>query len=202
MSSISKQIENKVLSYKPGTVFFLDSFYDIESTEEAIRKTLGRLVEDKRIVRVARGIYCYPKKDKWDGANLRPSIEDIAIAVADRDKVRIIPTGEYALNKLGLSTQVPANAVFITDGSSRKISIGSGKGILFKHTSEMRSFAYNSKLVQMIVFALKEIGKNNATDEQLGIIKNHLDQLPIDTYKEDLKLAPAWIRQIINTKNK
>lgn len=73
---------------------------------------------------------------KWGSGIIPPSIEEIAEAIAKRDKVRIAPTGAYVLNKLGLSTQIPANVVFVTDGSGRRVSIGKGKGILFKHTSE------------------------------------------------------------------
>lgn len=86
-----------------------------------------------------------------------PSVEEIANTIAKRDKVRIAPVGAYVLNILGLSTQIPANVVFVTDGSQRRVSIGKGRGILFKHTSEMRTFAFSSKLMQMIVTAMREI---------------------------------------------
>lgn len=196
MDSINNQIEYRVKSSSRGTIFFPDSFSDIESSE-AVRTVLVRLVKSGVLIRVAQGIYCYPKIDKWDGGYLKPSIEDIAAAIAARDKVRIIPTGEYVLNLLGLSTQVPANAVFISDGSQRKISIGKGKGIFFKHTSEMRSFAYKSNMMQMIVFALKEIGDGNISEKHIEIIKEHIDAVPSELFKDDMQLAPAWIRKIL-----
>ena len=101
-----------------------------------------RLCKDGDIIRVAQGIYFYPKIDTKCGSGVvPPSIEDIANGIAKRDKVRIVPTGAYVLNVLGLSKQVPANVVFFTDGSSCKVSVGEGNVILFKHTSEMRTFA-------------------------------------------------------------
>ena len=128
---------------------------------------------------MAQGIYCYPKIDtKWGSGVVPPSIEDIANGIAKRDKVRIVPTGAYVLNVLGLSKQVPANVVFFTDGSSRKVSVGKGNGILFKHTSEMRTFAYRSKLMLLIVMALREIGEENITEQQMNIIKGHLKNVP------------------------
>jgi hypothetical protein len=70
-------------------------------------------------------------------------------------------TGAFALYQLGLSTQIPANVVFITDGSPRRVTIGKGRGILFKHTSEMRTFAYQSQLMGLTVTALLDTHQKN-----------------------------------------
>jgi DNA-directed RNA polymerase subunit K/omega len=151
-------------------------------------------------MRVAHGIYYYPKintnkyiKSKY----LSPSVEEIAYGIAKRDKVRIVPTGTYALNALGLSTQIAANVVFITDGAPRRISVGKGRGILFKHTSEARSLAYKSKLLMLIVSALREIGEDKATPQQLEIIKNHLSNVSQKELNADIQLMPIWVRKII-----
>jgi len=109
--------------------------------------------------------------------------------------VRIAPTGAYVLNKLGLSTQIPANVVFVTDGSGRRVSIGKGKGILFKHTSEMRIFAFRSTLMQLIVTAMREIGEHNVTDEQIAVIRKHLEHVTEEDYQKDIQLAPIWVRK-------
>ena len=126
-----------------------------------------------------------------------PTVEEIAYGIAKRDKVRIVPTGAYALNALGLSTQVAANVVFITDGAPRRIKIGKGRGILFKHTSEARSLAYKSKLLMLIVAALREIGENKATPAQLEIIKNHLSNVSHKEFNADIQLMPIWVRKIL-----
>jgi hypothetical protein len=128
---------------------------------------------------------------------LSPSIDEIAYGIAKRDKIRIIPTGSYALNTLGLSTQVPANAVFITDGAPRRIAVGKGRGILFKHTSEARSLAYKSKLLMLIVSALREIGESKATPQQLEIIKSHLANVSQEELNADIQLMPIWVRKIL-----
>ena len=134
---------------------------------------------------------------KWGRGVIPPSIEDIANGIAKRDKVRIAPTGAYVLNILGLSKQVPANIVFVTDGSSRKVSVGKGNGILFKHTSEMRTFAYRSKLMLLIVMALREIGEENITEQQMNIIRGHLENVSADDFQNDILLAPIWVRKKI-----
>lgn len=193
-NSIYEQIKSLIVRSEPGTVFFPDSFASVGSSE-GVRLALMRLTNQKIITRVAQGIYCYPKVDKWNGNNVNPTFDEIANSIALRDRVRIIPTGDYVLNVLGLSTQVVANAVFLTDGSSRRISVGNGRGILFKHTAEMRNFAYKSKMMQMIVFAIKEIGSGNVTDKHLEIIREHLSNVTEELFNEDIMLAPAWVRK-------
>lgn len=193
--SAYNEIKRKVTSSKRGTLFFPDLFAHTASSD-AVRSALVRLCRDGDIIRVAQGIYCYPKIDtKWGSGVIPPSIEDIANGIAKRDKVRIAPTGAYVLNILGLSKQVPANIVFVTDGSSRKVSVGKGNGIIFKHTSEMRTFAYKSKLMLLIVMALREIGEENITEQQMNIIKAHLEKVPVEDFQNDILLAPVWVRK-------
>ncbi|SFL07707.1 Transcriptional regulator, AbiEi antitoxin, Type IV TA system [Porphyromonadaceae bacterium KH3CP3RA] len=195
MQSAYNEIQKRIESAERGTLFFPDDFAHIGSSD-AIRSALVRLCRSGIIVRVAHGIYYYPKIDtKWRSGIIPPDIEEIANGIAKRDKVRIAPTGAYALNLLGLSTQVPANAVFITDGSPRRVTIGKGKGILFKHTSEMRNFAYQSRLMMLIVTAMREIGEGNVTNSQMKILKSHLKNVPADEMKKDIQLAPAWVRK-------
>jgi hypothetical protein len=195
MQSAYNEIKQRIESAERGTLFFPDDFAAI-GTSDAIRSALVRLCRSAILVRVAHGIYYYPKIDtKWGSGVIPPGIEEIANGIAKRDKVRIAPTGAYVLNLLGLSTQVPANAVFITDGSPRRVTIGKGKGILFKHTSEMRNFAYQSRLMMLIVTAMREIGEGNVTDTQMKIIKSHLRNVSADEMKKDIQLAPVWVRK-------
>ena len=152
--STYNDIKSQVERSERGTLFFPDTFASTGSSD-AVRSALVRLYENGILIRVAQGIYYYPKIDtKWGTGMIPPSIEEIAEGIAKRDKVRIAPTGAFALYQLGLSTQIPANVVFITDGSPRRVTIGKGRGILFKHTSEMRTFAYQSQLMGLTVTAL------------------------------------------------
>ena len=149
------------------------------------------------ILRLAEGIYLYPKIDKELGLGiLYPSIDTIAKAIAKKDKARIVPTGIYALNRLGFSTQVPAIAVYFTDGSPRRIKVGNGKGILFKHTAP-KNLAFKNELVILIVFALKEITKDRVTREHLNKLKHILQQVPKEEILQDVELIPSWIKNLI-----
>ncbi len=192
--SVYNEIKRKIESSKRGKLFFPDDFHSASS--DAVRSALARLCRAGDLMRVAHGIYCCPQVDKkWGSGFILPSIEEIAKGIATRDKVRIAPVGAYVLNKLGLSTQIPANVVFVTDGSGRRVSIGNGKGILFKHTSEMRTFAFRSPLMQLIVTAMREIGEHQITDEQMTIIGEHLKHVAEVDYQKDIQLAPIWVRK-------
>ena len=198
MQSIENKIENYVKKNKRGKMFFQDNFATF-GTPGAIRLALSRIEKKGLLVRVAHGIYSYPRINKieWIEAKyILPSIDEIAHAIAKRDKIRIVPTASHALNVLGLSTQVPANVVYITDGTARRIRVGKGRGILFKHTSNTKNLAYKSELLMLIVSALREIGEENITNEQLGIIKEHFSHITKKEFETDIKLIPLWIRKL------
>jgi hypothetical protein len=197
MENTANQIKNRIKNSKRGKLFFPDNFAAL-GTPDAIRLALGKLHKSGLIMRVAHGIYYYPKKDmKYGNTPIPPTIDEIAYGIAKRDKIRIVPTGSYALNTLGLSTQVQANAVFVTDGAPRRIAVGKGKGILFKHTSEARSLAYKSRLLMLIVSALREIGESKATPQQLEIIKSHLANVSQKELNTDIQLMPLWVRKLL-----
>ena len=197
MENTANQIKNKIKNSRRGKLFFPDDFAAL-GTPDAIRLALGKLHKSGLIMRVAHGIYYYPKKDmKYGNTPIPPTIDEIAYGIAKRDKIRIVPTGSYALNTLGLSTQVQANAVFITDGAPRRIAVGKGRGILFKHTSEARSLAYKSRLLMLIVSALREIGEGKTTSQQLEIIKSHLSNITQKELNTDIQLMPLWVRKLL-----
>ena len=191
--SIQTRIENKIKSMKRGSVLFPSNFDDIGNVE-VVKKSLLRLENKKFLVRLAHGIYLYPKQDKLLGI-LYPTIEEIALAIAERDKARIIPTGTTALNKLGLSTQIPMNIVFLTDGAPRSILVGK-RTIKLKRTSP-KNLAVKGEITSLIIQALKEIGKDNVTAAQLERIKIHLEKEKQEIIEHDAKLAPVWISKIM-----
>ena len=175
----SQSIENKILSTinrkKHGAILFASDFASA-GERKAINKALERIALSGKIIRIARGIYCKPKVDTEFGFGiLYPSVDEVAQAIAQRDKCRIVPTGDAALNKLGLSTQVPMNAVYYTDGTPRRIKVYNGKGILFKHVVPKR-LNFKSELVMLITFALQTIGQGHVSDEQLDRIKQLLSK--------------------------
>ncbi len=199
--NIEIQILNKIKKARRGSLFFTDNFISI-SNSDAVRKALERLVKSGEINRVATGIYVRPEIDSIIGP-LTPNIESIAKAIAKRDKARIVPTGHYALNKLGLSPQVPMNPVFLTDGASRKVNVGN-QIISFKKATP-KNVATQGEISGLAIQALKTIGKENVTDEEIQKIRGALQKEKPTYLIHDIRLAPEWIRQIIapalNSKN-
>ncbi|CAI8216679.1 MAG: Uncharacterised protein [Formosa sp. Hel1_33_131] len=191
--SVQTRIENEIKSMKRGSILFPSNFDDLGNVE-VVKKSLLRLENKKFLVRLAHGIYLYPKQDKLLGI-LYPTIQEIALAIAERDKARIIPTGTTALNKLGLSTQIPMNVVFLTDGTPRSIIVGK-RTVKFKRTSP-KNLAVKGKITSLVIQALKEIGKDNVTAVQLEKIKIHLEKEKQEIIKNDAKLAPVWISKIM-----
>ncbi len=191
--SIENAILSKIKKAKRGTVFFTTNFLSFGSTD-AIRKALQRLVNKGEIDRVALGMYTRPEISKRFG-KLATSIESIARAIARRDRVTIIPTGDYALNKLGLSTQVPLNVVFISSGMPRKIKMGKTT-ILFIRASPKHT-ATVGPLSSLAIQAMRVIGKDKITKEEIKRIQEVLSKEKKTKLLHDMALAPEWMRIII-----
>ena len=193
MQSIEKQIEKSIKSKPKGTLILPDDYMSY-GTSKAIQKSLERLADKQVIVRVAQGIYVRPKISKLIGVVI-PSAEEVAVAIAKRDKIRTVPTGSYALNALGLSTQVPMKIVLLTDGSPREIKVGR-RTIKFKKTTP-KALAAKGKISRLVIQALKEIGTAKQTESEEAKIIELLKKENQNDLKHDILLAPVWIQKIM-----
>jgi hypothetical protein len=190
--SIDSRILAAIHGRGPGSVFVPADFLDLGS-REAIDTALHRLARKGTIRRLARGLYDFPKQHPVLGL-LSPSADAVARALAGRDHTRLQPSGAYAANALGLSEQVPAKAVFLTDGPSRTVKIGPTT-IQVRRTTA-RNMAAAGRLSGLLIQALRELGQEHVTQERREYLKR---TLPVDKRQElvkDLRLAPAWMRPI------
>ena len=191
---ISKQIEQKITTFPKGSLIFISDISK-EFDYEIARKVLQRLTKKSILIRLSSGIYYYPKHDETFGIII-PTAEQIAKGIAKRDLARIIPTGSYALYKLGLSTQVPMNVVYLTDGSARKVVVGHQK-ISFKKTSP-KNLAITHPLSNLIIQSIKELEKKMITDELIQKIKTIIIKSgEQDKIRESLNYAPVYIRNVV-----
>ena len=193
MQSIHLQVLDKISDLERGCVFFPEDFASIGNSE-SVRQALSRICKNGTIIRLSKGVYFYPVIDDELGI-FYPSVERIGKAISKRDKSRIIPTGAFALNRLGLSTQVPVNVIFLTDGITRKINIGK-QTIAFKHTKP-KNLSFRGKITPLVVSALKEIGKDKVLPDELYKIRKALQSEPTEIVMSDAYLAPRWITDII-----
>lgn len=191
---LTKQIRERIKSQGENTLFMVCDFADLNN-DGLVTRALSRLAKEGMLVRISQGIYLYPKRNRF--GILKPNIDEIAIAIAKKDKARIIPSGLTALNKLGLSTQVTMNAVYLTDATAREIRIGN-RNIVFKRSAP-RNFAYDTDVFPLVIGAMKEIGESNITDQHLTIIKEALSKCENkEAVKHDYNMAPGWIRKRIS----
>ena len=196
IESLEIKILRKIKLAKNNLLFSVDMFSKFGNAK-AVSKALERLTKDEKLYRVATGFYILPKIH-GDFGIILPSIDEIAIAIAKRDKARVIPTGSYALYKLGLTTQVPMNVVYYSDTSARFVKVGK-RSIKFKKASS-RNLAFKGKISMLVVQALRSLGKGNATKEEIMHIKMILQNENPSNFKHDLLLAPVWIRELLTDK--
>ena len=184
---IKQQIEEAA----NGTLFFNNSFPEFD--DEYVGQILSDLSKQGVIHHLSRGVYMKAEATKY--GLVYPPLEAIAEAIARRDNAQVIPTGATAQNILGLSTQVPMNAVFLTSGSARKIKLG-GSTITFRRAVP-KNFAVKGRYTCLIVQALRSIGEGNMTAEDLvqveELIRKHSEP---ETIEGDLTAMPSWIRKI------
>ena len=193
--SIHQEIEDKIKSLPEGGIFFPADFRML-GTDDAIKMALSRLVKEGAAERISHGIYYKPKQHKLLGS-IKPSLEMIANAIANRDHVIIKPTGISALNKLGISQQVPTKHVYITNGQPRKYKIG-GNEIHFKSASP-KKLALSGPISSLVILAMDELGPNGFDETLATQIKKLLQKEDAEILENDIKLAPSWIaRELFN----
>jgi hypothetical protein len=186
----SGRILRRIERAKPGWVFTRADFLDLSSTDN-IGLVLARLENRGLIRRIARGIYDAPRRDPLLG-ELWPSVDSVVKAVTSKGKLRVQPTGVYAANLLGLSEQVPARVVLLTDGPSRSLRAGPMR-IELKHTTP-RNMAGAGRLIGLVIEAFRSFRR--PADVTPAMIARLRDRLPAAERKKllaDLDLAPGWM---------
>ena len=155
---------------------------------------MHRLVGRKILRRLARGLYEYPRKHQELGV-LSPDIEKVAKALAGKSRIRLQPAGAYAANLLGLSEQVPAKVVFLTDGPSRTVKIGRQE-IQLRRTTP-RNMAASGRLSGLLMQAFRHLGKDHITVERMEQLKRTVPAMERRRLLKDLRLAPAWMHPLL-----
>lgn len=190
--TIQEQIDARVKAADSGTLFFVNDFCEFDNAY--VSKILSLMASYNILERLAKGIYYKPIVTEY--GNVYPSAEKIVHAIAEHEHAEILPTGELALNVLGLSTQVPMKPVYLTTGSPRVIVVGRKQIRLKRRTPRM--YAYKSKLMPLLELAMKAKGQSNISEGDINRIKELLrDSQEKDLVYGDLGNAPVWIRKIV-----
>lgn len=193
-SGIYTEIKKRIELDEPGTVFLTSDFTDIATTT-TVRKCLGRQVEEKNIRRIIAGVYEKPVYSELLKEYIPANPDAVAYAIARSFHWTIAPCGDVALNKLGLSTQVPVVWSYISDGPYRKFS-WDNITLSFKHRAN-REISFMSETTTLVVEALKTLGKERIDDDIIVSLRN---RLPEEEKKKMLKEATGvseWIYTVI-----
>lgn len=192
-NSVDSQIALQVEQSVPGTVFTPDAF-TLLGGRAAIDKALQRLTARGVLRRLSRGLYDKPRHNELLGV-LWPSVDAVVQAVAGKDMLRTQPAGVYAANMLGLSEQVPAKVVFLTDGISRTVKAGPMQ-ISFKRTTP-RQMAAAGRLSGLLIQAFKSLGAPHITQARIERLRQQIPATERAGVLQDIALAPAWMRPFL-----
>lgn len=192
MQTIDSKLKSRIYGHGRGSVFTPNDFLDLGG-RDAVDKALSRLATRGEVRRLARGLYEYPREHPELGT-LSPDIEKVAKALAGKDRLRLQPAGAYATNLLGLSEQVPAKAVFLTDGPSRTVKIGRQE-IQLRRTTP-RNMAAAGRLSGLLMQAFRHLGRQHITEQRMAHLKRTLPAKERNQLLKDLPLAPAWMHPL------
>ena len=161
---------------------------------EFVGSILSELTTEGMLVKIAHGIYAKPRRSKF-GVVL-PSVDKVVQAIAARDNAKVLPSGMTALNALGLSTQVPMNYTYLTTGSERTVNLSNRKVVLKRGVP--KNFCYGTRLISLLVQALKALKKENVGESELNVIRQLvLKETDKETLVKDIDMMPAWMKIII-----
>ena len=190
-------IRRRIIEMGRGKIFVAQDFTMIAS-QDSIRQALCVLTDERFIVRLARGVYCFPRVyGEYSINTALPTPESIAEAVAERSCCRIVPYGEQAAYLMGFTTLQMGRYTYLTDGAPKRICLGAPGTITFRHSSEVRIFSFKSRTMQLLSLAMRAYGEEEITPKIRSIIANRLTSVPPKEFEEDIKLCPAWVQDII-----
>jgi hypothetical protein len=191
--SVDTQVLQRIQGHGPGWVFTPQDFADLGS-RDAVATALRRHKAAGTIRLLGRGLYDVPRHHAMFGV-LWPEIDAVARALERKDGIRLQPTGVYAANLLGLSEQVPAKVVFLTDGATRTVTVGPTE-IDLKRTSP-RHMAAAGRLAGLVIQALRSFGQVHVGPQHVQRLRERIPAKERAALLDDLALAPAWMHPVL-----
>ncbi len=194
MQSLQNKILARIRGKGRGCAFSSKDFLDLGS-RNPVDKALSRLCTQGIIRRVTTGIYDLPRKDKELGGMLSPEANQVAHAIARKNGVSIQPSGALAANMLGLSTQVPAKIVYLTNGKSRTVDVGN-RHLIFKRV-EPREMQPGKEIGILVTQALRFLGKDQIDKNVLAHLKRLLSDADYKNLLKDARYMEDWIWEAV-----
>ncbi len=190
--TIASKIQN-IMFNNQGKIYSINDFYDL-GTKNTVKSILYRLTKEGKIFRLIDGLYTWPEYSNILKQYCHPSTDEIAFKIAKKFSWIIAPMKEAALNYSGLSRQIPNVYIYISNGENRQYKY-LNKKIIFKHTSN-RNISFYSLELSVLIQAIKAVGRNKITDEDIERLAIFAKKIKEDLDKDTLKV-PFWIREIL-----
>lgn len=188
----STTLRQRIEAMPEDCILFRSDFPEYHT--EFVGSILSELTTEGVLVKIAHGIYAKPRKSRF--GIVLPSVDKVVQAIAVRDNVEVLPSGMTALNALGLSTQVPMNYTYLTTGSERTVNLSNRKVVLKRGVP--KNFCYGTRLISLLVQALKALKKENVGESELNVIRQLvLKETDKETLVKDIDMMPAWMKRII-----
>lgn len=185
-------LRERIEALPEDSVLFRTDFPEYHS--EFVGGTLAELTQEGMLVKLAQGIYAKPRRSRF--GLVLPSVDKIAQAIAARDNAEVLPSGMTALNVLGLSTQVPMKYSYLTTGSERIIKLKNQEIRLKRGVP--KNICYETKLIALLVQALKTLKQQNVGEEELQVIRNLISREPDrSALAKDVDMMPVWMKRIV-----
>jgi hypothetical protein len=194
MVSKKEQIFRIIRANKQGWAFSATDFLRHFNRRE-IDESLSALVEEGSIRRIIRGIYDYPMYSKILNQKTAPDIHQIAKAIARKFNWTIFPDGDTALNYLGLSNQVVARYLYLSDGNSKKYSIA-GNLLEFKHISSKEAIIQDEKAA-LVIQAVRAIGEKKITKDFITALAGKFTSAEWKRIADNSATAINWVYSVI-----
>ena len=185
-------LRERIEALPEDSVLFRTDFPEYHS--EFVGGTLAELTQEGMLVKLAQGVYAKPRRSRF--GLVLPSVDKIVQAIATRDNAEVLPSGMTALNVLGLSTQVPMKYSYLTTGSERIIKLKNQEIRLKRGVP--KNFCYETKLIALLVQALKTLKQQNVGEEELQVIRNLISREPDrSALAKDVDMMPVWMKRIV-----
>lgn len=191
---LADRIVGIVLRAPKDTPFSATDFLRLGS-RAAVDQALSRLVRRGRLHRVGRGLYAMPRVSALTGRTAVASPDAVARTLARKLGMRLLPSGEHAANLLGLTTQVPARLVYLTDGRARTVRIGPHT-IVFRHGSP-RTMAVTGRVAPLVFQALRHLGRAGVSRDEVSRLQRLLKKRDAREIRRNLFNAPGWMRPVL-----
>lgn len=190
---VQQRIEEEIKRGPKNSIYVLADFYDV-GNYEAVKKAVLRLTSAGKLLRVKRGVYKSLDYSSFLQQEVQASPLEVAKKIARKNRWAIAPSGNTALNALGLSTQVPAEYHFVSSGTNKETELDNGIRLYFKHIP-LKEIAGISTKSALIIEAIKALGRNGMNDSVRARIASVLSSTEKERLARESRTSRVWVAE-------